>query len=200
MSRKNPYSTKDPWGGWTLDELMSKSPDELSDMRPWRLRALVTRAASALNKRLRSLNTLNIKGPAMYDAARIGKFTAKGKDERQLVQEFLRMQRFYKDPTSTKKGMRQYLREIDRDLGDIEEKWGSEGLKVYWDQYSRWIEEGERLGVGRYEVSAIVAETMKGAERDPDELEKLIQQEIERRYKEREGARQDYDRASPNII
>ena len=90
--------------GKTVDDLI-RSGRNVGRMTEGTLRQIVTRLASAANKRLRRAEQANLDSPAVKGAMDSGgKFTAKGKGLEGLKAEFVRLKTFLQDKTSTIKG------------------------------------------------------------------------------------------------
>lgn len=90
--------------GKSIDDLL-KSGRNVGRMTEGTLRQIVTRLASAANKRLRRAEQAQLDSPAVKEALESGgKFTAKGKGLEGLKAEFVRLKTFLQDKTSTIKG------------------------------------------------------------------------------------------------
>lgn len=90
--------------GKTVDDLI-RSGRNVGRMTEGTLRQIVTRLASAANKRLRRAEQASLDSPAVKEALESGgKFTAKGKGLEGLKAEFVRLKTFLQDKTSTIKG------------------------------------------------------------------------------------------------
>ena len=90
--------------GKTVDDLI-RSGRNVGRMTESTLRQIVTRLASAANKRLKRAEQANLDSPAVKEALESGgKFTAKGKGLEGLKAEFVRLKTFLQYKTSTIKG------------------------------------------------------------------------------------------------
>lgn len=105
--------------GKSIDYLLKWGSRNLNNYTPENLRMVVSRLASAANKRLkRSKAAGDSEGisPAVaaVDASG-GKFSVAGKDHQGLKEEFLRVKSFLTDPTSTREGWRRAKRKAERE-------------------------------------------------------------------------------------
>lgn len=90
--------------GKSIDDLL-RSGRNVGRMTEGTLRQIVTRLASAANKRLRRAEQANLDSPAVKEAIESGgRFTSRGKGLEGLKAEFIRLKAFLQDKTSTIKG------------------------------------------------------------------------------------------------
>ena len=105
--------------GKSSAELMGMPLDVFQALDAKQLRAVVTRLASAANKRVRTLEKMGVATPAIALAKRQGgHFGTRGKesDLDALRKEFVRIRNFMSLPSSTKKGAEETIRKIQESL------------------------------------------------------------------------------------
>ena len=95
--------------GKSVPELLKNGSAHLHQYTESNLQAIVTRLSSAANKRLKRFEASGMAdSPAVMDVkASGGRFSGKGKDKEGLKAEFLRLKKFFEDPTSTQAGWEQ---------------------------------------------------------------------------------------------
>lgn len=105
--------------GKSTDALLNMTAQEFADMAKnvSHLRAVVSRVASAANKRMRSLEKAGINSPAFAEA-RGKRFSTAGMNEAQLKAEYLRARQFMSSPTSTVKGAKAWREKWQKELAD----------------------------------------------------------------------------------
>ena len=103
--------------GKSVAELLKNGSAHLHQYTESNLRAIVTRLSSAGNKRLRRAEQSGGPvSPAIEDVKKSGgKFSGKGKDHEGLKAEFLRLKKFFEDPTSTQEGWQRVQRRATRE-------------------------------------------------------------------------------------
>ena len=100
--------------GKSVSELLEMNPDKLSAAD---LRQVVSRIASAGNKRLKRLDQGGVKSRAADVVMESGgKFSVKGKTEDELRAEFMREKNFFERKTSSLTGIKQIQRETAKTL------------------------------------------------------------------------------------
>jgi len=100
--------------GKSVTELLDMNPDKMSaDV----LRQVVSRIASAGNKRLKRLDQAGVKSRAADVVKESGgKFSVKGKTEDELRAEFMREKNFFERKTSSLRGIKQIQKETAKTL------------------------------------------------------------------------------------
>ena len=100
--------------GKRVDDLLDLNPDKLSASE---LRQVVSRIASAGNKRLKRLDAAGVSSRAA-DVVREsgGKFSVKGKSTAELKAEFMREKNFFDRKTSSLSGIKEVQRETVKTL------------------------------------------------------------------------------------
>ena len=101
--------------GKSMDFLLDLDPETWMDLDAKDLKSVVSRLASAANKRVKRADASGSASWATKAVQRGGKFSVAGKDLTSLRNEYQRVRNFLSDPTSTAAGWK----EAQRDLGDI---------------------------------------------------------------------------------
>ena len=103
--------------GYSINDILNMDIEEFSNLSKPQLREVVSRLASAANKRLARVSKDDIVSPAQIEAVESGgKFSTKGKSEIELQVEFRRVANFLQDKTSTVTGARQLEDEVRTEL------------------------------------------------------------------------------------
>lgn len=93
-------------------------------------REIVSRLASAANKRLRGLESKDIETPATIKLKMSGgKVSVKGKSEDELLNEFYRARQFLNAKTSTRTGWKNVEKGVEKAIKDIEKINIHKGMK-----------------------------------------------------------------------
>lgn len=101
--------------GKSMDFLLDLDPDVWTQLSDRELRDVVSRLASAANKRVKRATASGSQSWAVKSVQRGGKFSVAGKDLESLRNEYQRVRAFLLDPNSTAAGWKQTRSE----LGDI---------------------------------------------------------------------------------
>lgn len=101
--------------GKSMNFLLDLDPETWMDLDAKELKSVVSRLASAANKRVKRADASGSASWATKAVQRGGKFSVAGKDLASLRNEYQRVRNFLQDPTSTTAGWK----EAQRDLGDI---------------------------------------------------------------------------------
>lgn len=99
----------------SIEKYLHYTKGDLQKMNPKELRVVVSKLASASNKRLKNFSKLNIESPAtanVYSSG--GKFSVKGKNTDDLIDEYFRAKRFLKSETGTIKGYYKFLEKVKK--------------------------------------------------------------------------------------
>lgn len=115
--------------GKSVNDLVHLSATEIKGYDRQNLARIVTKLNSAANKRLVRLEKAGYNTPAMR-AAKIEKgqrFSVAGKNLKQLRAEYIRVSKFLKSETSTKKGYKDFLKKIQKAFSDRGVKIGGKG-------------------------------------------------------------------------
>ena len=118
--------------GKSINFLLDLDPDVWTQLSDRELRDVVSRLASAANKRVKRAEASDSQSWAVKSVQRGGKFSVKGKDLSSLQREYQRVKSFLSDPTSTSKGWKEAQNEIGAALNEM-------GYEVTPDQVRRMI-------------------------------------------------------------
>ena len=103
--------------GKSTSELLNMSSEDVSSLTRSQLAQVVSRIASAANKRIRGLQEAGIESPAYERVVESGgKFSTKGKNLNQLRSEFLRAKQFMDAKTSSVKGYKKVINNTAKKL------------------------------------------------------------------------------------
>lgn len=106
----------------SVAQLTRLHANTINKMNTATLRAVVQKMASAANKRVKRIESKGISTPAIREAARVGKFSTKGKDLNALRSEYKRIKSFLKNPSSTITGYKKQSKRFAEKLHNIQEK------------------------------------------------------------------------------
>lgn len=108
--------------GKTIKDIMSMPISELQNFTPTQQREIVSRLASAANKRIRSLEKKNIETPALINIKMDGgKISVKGKSGDALLSEFYKARSFLRSPTSTLTGWKKVTKGIEKAFNEMKD-------------------------------------------------------------------------------
>lgn len=103
--------------GQTINDLLKIRPGAFRDLSKAHQREIISKLASAGNKRLRGLEQKGIENSVkMRVEMSGGKFSTKGKDTEGLLKELTRAKRFLKSEQSTVKGWKETQKKLQSDL------------------------------------------------------------------------------------
>lgn len=106
--------------GKSIKDIMSMPISELQKYSPAQQREIVSRLASAANKRIRSLEKKNVETPALINIKMNGgKISVKGKIGDELLSEFYKARSFLRSPTSTIKGWNKVVKGIEKAFNEM---------------------------------------------------------------------------------
>ena len=174
MAKRNRVSS-----GLTIKDIQSMSMDKFQKYTPSQQRELVSRLASAGNKRLKTLEKSGIQTPATIKLGLSGgKLSVKGKTGDELIKEFYRAKNFLNSPTSTKTGWKKTKQEIKKTVSDIGKIYKgmdyNEAIAnafAYYDALSE-IDPTLTMNRDKYKVTEKIAEMMKQGIEPEDILNK----------------------------
>ena len=107
--------------GKTIQDLLKMNVSTLQGYTIKEQREIVSRLASAANKRLRGLESKDIETPATIKLKMSGgKVSVKGKSEDELLNEFYRARQFLNAKTSTRTGWKAVEKGVEKAIQDIE--------------------------------------------------------------------------------
>lgn len=159
--------------GKSIESLMGLSNKELSDLSRSNLSKVVSRLASAANKRIKRFGQET--SPALEKVKRTGgNFSVRGKSADELKKEFLRVKDFLQSETSTKSGAKKVKKNV---INSLKKK----GVSITEKQYDKFFRVYERL-----------------KEQDPSINDKLLKYNVMSEITEEIG--NDIDTITENII
>lgn len=100
--------------GKSVKDLLNMKPKELKSLSRSDLAKVVSKMASAGNKRLKRFEKKGVETPATRQAMKVGKFSVAGKSIEQLLAEYIRVKQFLTSETSTSKGFKAYRKRIKK--------------------------------------------------------------------------------------
>ena len=107
--------------GKSIQEILKMNVSTLQGYTIKEQREIVSRLASAANKRLRGLESKDIETPATIKLKMSGgKVSVKGKSEDELLNEFFRARQFLNAKTSTRSGWKNVEKGVEKAIQDIE--------------------------------------------------------------------------------
>lgn len=107
--------------GKSISDIMKMSVAELERYSPTEQREIVSRLASAANKRIRSLEKKGVETPALININLSGgKLSVKGKSGDELISEFFKARSFLRSPTSTVRGWNKVLKGVEKAFKEME--------------------------------------------------------------------------------
>lgn len=162
--------------GLTIKDIQKMSMDKFQKYTPAQQRELVSRLASAGNKRLRNFDKAGIETPATIKLNLSGgKLSVRGKSGDELIKEFYRAKNFLNSPTSTKTGWKKTKDEIQKTVSDIGKIYKgmdyNEAIAnafAYYDALSE-IDPTLTMNRDKYKVTEKIAEMMKNGVQ-PEEI------------------------------
>lgn len=109
--------------GKSIQQLTRLRPKTISRMSEPELRKVVTRLASAANKRIARIEAKGITTPATRGAEKSGgRFTSKGKDLNELRAEYIRVKSFLGEETSTISGYKKFAKRFEKKIEQVKTK------------------------------------------------------------------------------
>lgn len=184
--------------GSSIETLKNLSSRTLNSLTRSELSRVVSRLASAGNKRVKRLMKANdVTSPALFGLSRTGnfKFSVKGKNTQQLLKEFLRVKQFLEQETSTVKGARKVQEQVIRTLKR------EHNISITNEQYSQFFRMYEKLkeinpAVGdklmKYNVLDEIAQRMDYSS-DLNDVFASMLEDLEKIYEESVNKYNDYD-------
>ena len=107
--------------GKSIQDILKMNVSTLQGYSVREQREIVSRLASAANKRLRGLESKDIETPATIKLKMSGgKISVKGKSEDELLNEFYRARQFLNAKTSTRSGWKNVEKGVEKAIKDIE--------------------------------------------------------------------------------
>ena len=162
--------------GLSIKDIQQMTMDKFQQYTPAQQRELVSRLASAGNKRLKSFEKSGIETPATIKLNLSGgKLSVKGKSGDKLIKEFYRAKNFLNSPTSTKTGWKQTKQEIKEAISSIGKIYKgmeyNEAIANAFAYYDVLSEKDPTLTMNRdkYKIAGKIAEMMESGI-EPEEV------------------------------
>lgn len=106
--------------GKTISDIMKMSISELQNFTASQQREIVSRLASAANKRIKLLEKRGVDTPALINInMNGGKLSVKGKSGDELISEFYKARSFLRSPTSTVRGWNKVLKGVEKAFNEM---------------------------------------------------------------------------------
>lgn len=179
--------------GLSVSEIMQMPISKLTSYTPTQQREIVSRVASAANKRLRNLEKQGISNPAtrkLYESG--GKLSVRGKTGDELIKEFNRARDFMKNRFSSAKEWKKTVKKLSQSeqLQDIPEQ----QIGEVFDYYDNARETDPNIinELSKYELMDYIDGLIQiEGLTDPDEINRRVlqyaQAEHDRRQRESEN-------------
>lgn len=188
--------------GKSIKDILSMSEDVLSGYSPSHQREIVSRLASAANKRIRNLEKNSALTPSLLRIEESGgKISVKGKSSEQVLNEFNRAKRFLQSQSSTVRGWKQQVKQVEAAFEDVtisgkpEIKKGmsaNAAISQAFALYDVIAETNPELvsNKDRYKIAGHIADVMYEVE----DLESTLSQTLSWLESEQETIREQYNR------
>lgn len=173
--------------GKTINDLLNLDIETFNKLGASDMRKVVSRLASAGNKRLRSFERRKETTPATrYIHKSGGYFSTKGKNLNQLRAEYMRAKSFFGAKTSTAKGWMDVKQRTIQTLKDSGIDITDEQFSTFWKAYEELKELNPGISAKRlkYAILHEVRDTMIESDLDPEEIAAKLQNQISRIYEE----------------
>ena len=188
--------------GLSIQDVMNMSWDEINKLNSKDLKQLTSRLVSASNKRIRALQKADpqkvLFSYALSKAKHMGRqFSIRGKDVKQIKQEFRLMKDFLNMKTSTVTGAKKHTLSMKirtHAITDSESlNWSSRTWEKYWEVYRRFEENhhGTFKKGDSDRIQQLLTEIMK--ESDKRRSTHTFQERIEEEYAKIYEEHQDMD-------
>lgn len=181
--------------GKSVEDLIHLSATQIKGYDRQNLARIVTKLDSAANKRIVRLEKAGYNTPAMR-AAKVDKgerFSVAGKNLKELRAAYIRVSNFLKSDTSTKKGYKSFLKNMQKSFADKGVKIGGGGDKDTQDFIQKetrifdWLKERnpiiEESGY-KYEAMKIISEYVNQDNLSESAIKKRMTKWIKKTYEE----------------
>lgn len=178
--------------GSSINQLTNLSASTIKQYDRKNLAKIVTKLASAANKRVKRLEGSGYNTPALRQAHKGGHFGSKGKNLKQLRTEYKRVSAFLKSETSTVKGYKSFLNRLS-------EKFSERGIQIgggtieetqdFIDKETRiydWLKERNPFieeSIYKYSVMPKLSEYINQGNLSESAIKKRMQKYINEAYK-----------------
>lgn len=191
--------TDDFLKGRSVQDLLDMDIDEFNDLDRQKLSKVVSRLASASNKRLKMFEQKGIETQATkYAEWSGGKFSTKGKDLNALRSEFVRAKEFLKAKTSTITGYNEVKSRTQEELKRAGVELTDDQYKDFWKAYERIkkVDPSVSDKKMKYLVLEELHNIMESGYMDEDNLVETVLGRMEEIYERYEGKQQKTDVSS----
>ncbi len=180
----------------SISYLQNLSNRQLTNLTRNELAKVVSKLASAANKRIKRLLQSNVPSPALISRFERGKvhFSVKGKNVDELKKEYLEVKSYLSAETSTVKGARKVMNTVINTLKN------EKGIEITEDQYSAFFRIYEAVKERdpyislqniKYQVFEAIANEIDFS--SADDIVKNIIENLEELYKQSMKESDDYD-------
>ncbi len=180
----------------SISYLQNLSNRQLTNLTRNELAKVVSKLASAANKRIKRLLQNNVPSPALIGRFERGKihFSVKGKNVDELKKEYLEVKSYLSAETSTVKGARKVMNTVINTLKN------EKGIEITEDQYSAFFRIYEAVKERdpyislqniKYQVFEAIANEIDFS--SADDIVKNIIENLEELYKQSMKESDDYD-------
>lgn len=174
--------------GKSINELLNIDLETFNRLDERSLKKVVSRLASASNKRLRRFEKAGIETPATVRVQKSGgDFSVKSKGLNALRSEYVRAAQFLKAKTGTRRGWEKVRRETVETLRKRGIEVDKSQLDDLWHAYDMLKELSPEVASRylKYDVLQNISELVTTTEKTPDEIAVSLREEIGRIYEER---------------
>ena len=184
--------------GTSADELTNLSATQIKQYDRKNLAKIVTKLASAANKRVKRLGEKGLDTPALRKAYKGKHFGSKDKNLKQLRSEYKRVSGFLKSETSTVKGYKSFLNRLSKNFKEKGVKVGSGTIKEtqdFIDKETRiydWLKERNPFieeSIYKYSVMPKLSEYINQGNLSELAIKKRMQKYIKEEYKKIQESR-----------
>ncbi len=180
----------------SISYLQNLTNRQLTNLTRNELAKVVSKLASAANKRTKRLMQSGVPSPALIGRVERGKvkFSVKGKNVDELKKEYLEVKSYLSSETSTVKGARKVMNTVINTLKN------ERGIEITEDQYKNFFKIFERVKEVdpyvssqqmKYRVFEAISNRMDYA--NPDEVIKSVINDLEILYEQSMKESEDYD-------
>ena len=184
--------------GTSVDKLTNLSATQIKQYDRKNLAKIVTKLASAANKRVKRLGENGLATPALRKADKGKHFGSKDKNLKQLRSEYKRVSGFLKSETSTVKGYKSFLNRLSKKFKEKGVKVGggsTEEMQDFIDKETRiydWLKDRNPLiedSIYKYSVMPKLSEYINQGNLSESAIKKRMQKYINEEYKKIQESR-----------
>ena len=184
--------------GTSVDKLTNLSATQVKQYDRKNLAKIVTKLASAANKRVKRLEGSGYNTPALRQASKGGHFGSKDKNLKQLRSEYKRVSSFLKSETSTVKGYKSFLSRLSKKFKEKGVKVGSGTINEtqdFIDKETRiydWLKDRNPFieeSIYKYRVMPKLSEYINQGNLSESAIKRRMQKYIKEEYKKIQESR-----------